>query len=145
MAMYDEKMVLCASSAYEQKYYFNEDFASLPDQIKDELKIMCVLFTEEVGGILTLRFAEDGTLMLETSALIVIAPSSPEPANIVYGYTGFSLSCAYTNVHGSRPADIAAASITATNLVTNFLKLFFIHFLPYKIYYTPHPIDNYTL
>ena len=68
MAMYDEKMVLCASSAYEQKYYFNEDFASLPDQIKDELKIMCVLFTEEVGGILTLRFAEDGTLMLETEA-----------------------------------------------------------------------------
>ena len=66
--MYQENVVLCGASAYEQKYYFNEDFASLPDQIKDELKIMCVLFTEEVGGILTLRFAEDGTLMLETEA-----------------------------------------------------------------------------
>ena len=66
--MYQDQVVLCGASAYEQKYYFNEDFASLPDQIKDELKIMCVLFTEEVGGILTLRFAEDGTLMLETEA-----------------------------------------------------------------------------
>ncbi|MGN0408104.1 MAG: DUF6145 family protein [Bacteroides sp.] len=66
--MYDEKMVLCASSAYEQKYYFNQDFSSLPDTIKDELHIMCVLFTEEVGGILTLRFDENGSLLIETEA-----------------------------------------------------------------------------
>ena len=66
--MYDEKMVLCASSAYEQKYYFNQGFSSLPDTIKDELHIMCVLFTEEVGGILTLRFDENGSLLIETEA-----------------------------------------------------------------------------
>ena len=66
--MYDEKMVLCASSAYEQKYYFNQDFSSLPDTIKDELHIMCVLFTVEVGGILTLRFDENGSLLIETEA-----------------------------------------------------------------------------
>ena len=47
--MYQENVVLCASSAYEQKYYLNEDFEQLPQQIKDELKIMCVLFTEDVG------------------------------------------------------------------------------------------------
>lgn len=66
--MLDEEVVLCASSAYEQKYYLNEDFSNLPDSIKDELKIMCVLFTEEVGGILTLKYEEDGTLLLETQA-----------------------------------------------------------------------------
>lgn len=65
--MFDET-ILCAASAYEKKFYMNEEFASLPDSVKDELKIMCVLFTEEAGGILTLKFDEDGTLLLETEA-----------------------------------------------------------------------------
>lgn len=58
---------LCASSAYEQKYYLNPAFDRLPTQIKEELQIMCVLFTEDVGGILTLDFDEEGTLLLKTS------------------------------------------------------------------------------
>ena len=60
--MYEEKVVLCCSNKYEQKYYLNEDFESLPQQIKDELKIMCVLYTEDVGGILSLEFDEEGNL-----------------------------------------------------------------------------------
>ncbi len=66
--MYQDTIVLCASSAYEQKYYLNEDFEGLPQKIKDELKIMCVLFTEDVGGILTLSYEEDGILMFQTEA-----------------------------------------------------------------------------
>lgn len=58
-------MVLCGSSAYEKKFYLNPDFKALPDTIKDELKIMCVLFTEEVGGILTLVYDAAGNLRLE--------------------------------------------------------------------------------
>ncbi len=65
--MYSDKVVLCASSAYEQKYYLNEDFSALPDSVKEDLKIMCVLYTEEVGGILTLEFDEEGTLMLNVT------------------------------------------------------------------------------
>ncbi len=61
-------MVLCGANAYEQKYYFNEQFDKIPQSIKDELHIICVLFTEEVGGILTLVFEEEGTLSLETQA-----------------------------------------------------------------------------
>lgn len=64
----DNKLVLCASSAYEKKYYFNDDFSALPDTVKDELKAMCVIFTEEVGGILMLRFDDDGSLLFETAA-----------------------------------------------------------------------------
>ena len=45
------KMVLCGASAYEKKYYFNEKFAGLPASVKDELHIICVLFTEEIGGV----------------------------------------------------------------------------------------------
>ena len=66
--MYQDMVVLCGSNAYEQKYYLNEDFEGLPQAIKDELKIMCVLFTEDVGGILTLNFEDDGTLMFQTEA-----------------------------------------------------------------------------
>ena len=67
--MYQDNVVLCGASAYEQKYYFNQDFQSLPDHVKKELQIMCVLFTEDVGGILTLEFDEDGKLQFKTEAL----------------------------------------------------------------------------
>lgn len=43
--MFNEKMVLCGASAYEKKYYLNEQFSNLPEQVKQELQIMCVLFT----------------------------------------------------------------------------------------------------
>lgn len=66
--MYDDKVVLCASSAYEKKYYFNEDFNALPEDVKAELKIMCVLFTEEVGGIITLEYQPEGELTITTEA-----------------------------------------------------------------------------
>ena len=63
-----EKRVLCASSAYEQKYYLAKEFETLPQAIKDELKIMCVLYTEDIGGIISLVFDEDGSLMFEVSS-----------------------------------------------------------------------------
>ncbi|MCI9017567.1 MAG: hypothetical protein HFI26_12170 [Lachnospiraceae bacterium] len=66
--MYQEKIVLCGASSYEEKYYFNEDFAALPEDIRKELKILCVLFVSEVGGILTLEFEEDGTLCFQVSS-----------------------------------------------------------------------------
>lgn len=58
--------MLCGANYYEQKYYLNPEFESLPDRVKDELKIMCVLFTEDVGGILTLEFTANGTLELKS-------------------------------------------------------------------------------
>jgi hypothetical protein len=68
MNMNGEKMVLCGANAYEKKYYFNEKFNAVPDSIKDELHIICVLFTEEVGGIFTIAFEEDGDIVMETNA-----------------------------------------------------------------------------
>lgn len=64
-----DKVVLCGASSYEQKYYFNEEFKSLPQSVQDELHIMCVLYTEEIGGVLTLEFDEDGNLQFQTEAL----------------------------------------------------------------------------
>lgn len=61
----DEEMVLCAASSYEQKYYLNPEFESLPEAVKQELQIMCVLYTADVGGVLLLAFDENGNLELK--------------------------------------------------------------------------------
>lgn len=66
--MYQDEIILCGSSAYTKKYYLNEDFEGLPQAVKDELKIMCVLFTEDIGGVLSLKFDDQGNLKFETSA-----------------------------------------------------------------------------
>ncbi|MDF2907252.1 MAG: hypothetical protein K0R34_2573 [Herbinix sp.] len=66
--MYQDKVVLCASSAYEKKFWLNDDFRALPEQIQQELKIMCVLFTEDIGGILSLEFEEDGSLVMRVDS-----------------------------------------------------------------------------
>lgn len=62
------KTVLCGANAYEMKYYFNEQFDGIPESIKNELHIICVLFTEEVGGVFTLGFDEEGGVVMETNA-----------------------------------------------------------------------------
>ena len=66
--MESKKIVLCGANAYVMKYYFNEQFNGIPDSVKDELHILCVLFTEDVGGIFTIAFEEDGNVVMETNA-----------------------------------------------------------------------------
>lgn len=66
--MEDEKIVLCGANAYEKKYYFNQQFCGIPKSVQDELHIICVLFTEEVGGVFTIAFDREGAVLLETNA-----------------------------------------------------------------------------
>ncbi len=67
--MFDaDEIVLCASSAYTKKYYLNENFEGLPESVRDELKIMCVLYTEDIGGILQLVYDAEGNLEFRTQA-----------------------------------------------------------------------------
>ena len=35
--MYQNNITLCGASAYEKKFYFNQDFNALPDHVKKEL------------------------------------------------------------------------------------------------------------
>lgn len=63
----DGRTVLCGANAYEKKYYFNRKFDRIPQSIKEELHIICVLFTEEVGGIFTVAFEKDGDVVMETA------------------------------------------------------------------------------
>ena len=62
------RIVLCGSNAYDKKYYFNPQFEKLPENVREELQIMCVLFTEEVGGIFTIGFTPSGNVVMDTRA-----------------------------------------------------------------------------
>ncbi len=63
-----ERIVLCGASSYDMKYYFNRNFARLPESVQDDLHVICVLFTEEAGGIFRMEFNETGDLELVTEA-----------------------------------------------------------------------------
>ena len=62
----DGDIVLCAVSAYEEKYYFNPQFDALPDSIKDEIRTISILFVEDVGGRFVMSFDGDGSLLFKT-------------------------------------------------------------------------------
>lgn len=66
--MFQNEVVLCGSSSYTRKYYLNREFGNLPEQVKEELQIMCVLYTEDVGGTLQLVFDAEGNLEFRTEA-----------------------------------------------------------------------------
>lgn len=63
-----ENVVLCGASYYNRKYYLNDIFSRLPEKVKDELQIMCVVFTEDVGGVLTLEFTPEDELIFNVQA-----------------------------------------------------------------------------
>ena len=63
-----EKNVLCGASYYEQKFYLNPFYEALPELVKNELKILCVLFVQEVSGIIMLEFDEEGNLRIMVTA-----------------------------------------------------------------------------
>ncbi|MBO4337667.1 MAG: hypothetical protein J5842_06310 [Lachnospiraceae bacterium] len=62
----DGRVVLCGANAYEEKYFFNPDFNKLPEAVKEELRVICVLYTQETGGIFMILFDEDGDVLMET-------------------------------------------------------------------------------
>ena len=67
-AEYNESNVLCSASHYTQKYYLGERFSNLPEKVKKELQVMCVVFTERVGGVLVVYFDKTGEVKLSTEA-----------------------------------------------------------------------------
>lgn len=62
------EVVLCGANSYEEKYYFNPLFERLPEVIKEELQMIMVSFTEDVGGIILLKFNEEDELEFVTDA-----------------------------------------------------------------------------
>ena len=75
-------MVLCGANSYTQKFYLGEQFSRLPETVKEELKILCVIHVEDVGGILILESDEDGNLDFRVEA---------EDADYLYDEIGSAL------------------------------------------------------
>ena len=57
-----DEVVLCGSSCYTKKFYLNPEFEGLPPMIKDELKVMCVLYTEALDTYYKVVFLGEGGL-----------------------------------------------------------------------------------
>ena len=73
----NEEQILCACSAYEQKYYLNPRYASLPVSVQEELQIMAVTMTEDVGGVFTMEFDEDGNVeSVEQQTLCIVGETT---------------------------------------------------------------------
>ena len=59
--------ILCAANSANMLFYFNEEkYGILPEEVKKELKILCVLYCSDVGGIISMGFSEDHRLMIST-------------------------------------------------------------------------------
>ena len=59
-----QNIVLCGSNGYKKKYYLNPEYKGLPEEVKKELKMLCISFTENIGGIFTLEFKPNGSLII---------------------------------------------------------------------------------
>lgn len=66
-----ETTVLCGANATNMMFYFNEErYGILPKAVKEELRVLCVLYCSDVGGAITLSFDEQHRLRITTLAPI---------------------------------------------------------------------------
>lgn len=60
-------LVLCGANASNMKYYFNEEkFHLLPEQVRNELKLILVKYCSDVGGAITFSFNDQFELIITT-------------------------------------------------------------------------------
>lgn len=60
-----KKEILISVSPYVQKYYINEVFSDLPEDIKETLRAKLAIIAEKTHAIITLGFNENGEIYLE--------------------------------------------------------------------------------
>ena len=56
------KRVLCGANSYIEKFFFNPRFQNLPEEVKESLQKIAVVFTEDIGGVFLMQFDEEGKL-----------------------------------------------------------------------------------
>lgn len=63
-----DKIVLVSASSYTQMYYLNPEFKSLPTDIRNKLRYICIPLAEKLHCIFTIGFYNDGSIYIEASA-----------------------------------------------------------------------------
>lgn len=65
----EEKQIIVTASYYEQKYFMNPQFASLPKEIQKELIQISILFAQKIRCIFIIGFDKGGHIFLETRSI----------------------------------------------------------------------------
>lgn len=63
-----DKIILISASSYTQMYHLNPEFKSLPTDIRNELRYICIPLAEKLHCIFTIGFYNDGSIYIEASA-----------------------------------------------------------------------------
>lgn len=61
-----EKKVLAAADSAQRKYYLGPEFQELPESIKEEVRVICVLLAQKLNCTFLMGFYETGELYFET-------------------------------------------------------------------------------
>ena len=61
--MNENRKILAVSNSYIKKYYIDDSLIMLPAEIKNELKIMLVTLTEDIGGIVEMVYDDEIVLV----------------------------------------------------------------------------------
>lgn len=60
-----EKIILAAASFEKQKFYWNPEFANIPEGIQEEIKVVCVVLAQKLNVTFVTGFYEDGDIYFE--------------------------------------------------------------------------------
>lgn len=60
-----ENKLLAAASRANQKFYLAPEFSSLPGQVRDEIKIICVLGAERISCDFLMEFSPSGDIVFK--------------------------------------------------------------------------------
>ena len=61
-----ENKIVAVASFVEQKYFLEPEFQGLPQEIRDEIKAICVSLAQKLGCTFLMRIYADGKIYFET-------------------------------------------------------------------------------
>lgn len=61
-----ENQILAAASVYNEKYFINPDFKSIPQQVRDEIQYLCIKTAKDLHCIFTIGFKPNGDVVFTT-------------------------------------------------------------------------------
>lgn len=63
------KQIIVTASYYEEKYFLNPEFVSLPKEIQKELIEISIVLAQKIRGIFMIAFNEEGNVILEIRSI----------------------------------------------------------------------------
>ena len=60
-----DKKVLAGASRQKQKYFFEPEFNTLPQTVKDEIRNICIIMAERLGCTFLISFEDSGDILFE--------------------------------------------------------------------------------